>query len=295
MKKLHLSSLALAVLMCLGMLAACPAFLPRADASAPLEHPLNPWHGGLGQQVQNSAQYRPLAPYWTAEAGPSLYVLMYHDVVPEGMPCNPWTVTDTRLREDLQWLADNGWTTVLPGQLAAGDPIPEKAVMLTFDDGYRGNYELAYPLLQDFQAKAVISIVVSYVDGQNPDFLTWDMCREMSQSGLVEIGSHTYASHDASQRGIRRLDTETRDQYEARIFPDLQTSIDLIEEHVGVRPGFFAYPNGWAEPWAMYFIRSHFSVAATTRYGPSRLSAGLYDLNRYNVSMGIPLSDFLPA
>ena len=191
MKKLHLSSLALAVLMCLGMLAACPAFLPRADASAPLEHPLNPWHGGLGQQVQNSAQYRPLAPYWTAEAGPSLYVLMYHDVVPEGTPCNPWTVTDTRLREDLQWLADNGWTTVLPGQLAAGDPIPEKAVMLTFDDGYRGNYELAYPLLQDFQAKAVISIVVSYVDGQNPDFLTWDMCREMSQSGLVEIGSHT--------------------------------------------------------------------------------------------------------
>ena len=167
--------------------------------------------------------------------------------------------------------------------------------MLTFDDGYRGNYELAYPLLQDFQAKAVISIVVSYVDGQNPDFLTWDMCREMSQSGLVEIGSHTYASHDANQRGIRRLDTETRDQYEARVLPDLQTSIDLIEEHVGVRPGFFAYPNGWAEPWAMYFIRSHFSVAATTRYGPSRLSAGLYDLNRYNVSMGIPLSDFLPA
>ena len=295
MKKLHLSSLALAVLMCLGMLAACPAFLPRAEASAPTEQPVRPRHGRPSQQVQNSAQYRPLTPYGTTGTGPSLYVLMYHDVVPEGTPCNPWTVTDTRLREDLQWLADNGWTTVLPGQLAAGDPIPGKAVMLTFDDGYRGNYELAYPLLQDFQAKAVISIVVSYVDGQNPDFLTWDMCREMVQSGLVEIGSHTYASHNADQRGIKRLDTETRDQYEARVLPDLQASIDLIEEHVGVRPGFFAYPNGHTEPWAMDFIHSRFSVTATTCYGPSRLSAGLYDLNRYNVSMGIPLSDFLPA
>ena len=143
-------------------------------------------------------------------------VLMYHNIVPDGEDCNEMSITAGRLEEDLQWLADNGWTTVLPGQLAAGDPIPGKAVMLTFDDGYRGNYELAYPLLQDFQAKAVISIVVSYVDGQNPDFLTWDMCREMADSGLVEFGSHTYASHDEEEHGIKRRWGESREDYEAR-------------------------------------------------------------------------------
>ncbi len=224
-----------------------------------------------------------------------LYVLMYHHFVPEGKKCNNWMVTDSRFREDLQWLADQGWVTVLPGQLAAGEALPEKAVMLTFDDGYRSNYELAYPLLQEFQAKAVISIIVKNVDDQKSAFLTWDMCREMANSGLVEIGSHTYASHDENEYGIKRLQGESREEYEARIFPDLQSSIDLIEENLGGVPRFFAYPNGVKEAWAAGFIQKHFSLTAVTRHGFCDVSKGLYSLKRCNVSMGVPLSEILPS
>ena len=64
------------------------------------------------------------APY----SGEKLPVLMYHHVVEDGQECNDMTVTVSRLREDLQWLKDNGYTTILPRELAAGDPLPSKPV-----------------------------------------------------------------------------------------------------------------------------------------------------------------------
>lgn len=224
-----------------------------------------------------------------------LYVLMYHHIIPEGELYNNWMLTDVRLREDLEWMAGHGWTTVLPSQLAAGEPLPEKAVMLTFDDGYDSNYTLAYPLLREFQAKAAISIIVRYTDEQVPGFLTWDMCREMAQSGLVEIGSHTYACHDESEHGIKRRRGESREEYEARVLPDLQTSIDLIQANVGTAPLLFAYPNGVKESWAAGFIQDHFALTVTTRHGASDISKGLYSLKRCNVSMGVPVSQILPS
>lgn len=228
-------------------------------------------------------------------ANHELYVLMYHHFIPEGAPYNNWMLTDVRFREDLQWLADHGYTTVLPSELVAGTALPDKAVMLTLDDGYASNYQLAYPLLQEFQAKAVISIIVKYVQEGIPDFLTWDMCREMADSGLVEFGSHTYASHDGGLNGIKRFKGESREEYEARILPDLQASIDLMEANLGKAPQLFAYPNGIKESWAAGFIQDHFAITLITRHGKADISNGLYSLKRCNVSMKVPLSKILPS
>ena len=166
--------------------------------------------------------------------------------------------------------------------------------MLTFDDGYRSNYELIYPLLQEYQARAVISVIGGYIQAEDPLFLTWDMCHEMARSGLVEIGSHTYACHDDGEHGVKRHKGESREDYEARVLPDLQTSIDLIQEKVGTAPVFFAYPNGKTEEWARDFIRAHFAVTVTTRHGSADISGGLYELRRCNVSMKVPVGDILP-
>jgi len=220
---------------------------------------------------------------------------MYHSFVPDRTECNDWTLTGARFREDLQWLADNGYTTVLPSELAAGEPLPEKAVMLTFDDGYDNNYTIAYPLLQEFQAKAVISLIVNHQYHQDEKHLNWGMCKEMVRSGLVEIGSHTYNCHNNSPRGIQRMEGECQEDYEARVFADLQTSIDLIEENVGTPVQFFAYPHGQTEPWASDFLKEHFSVTVTTHHGSADISNGLYDMNRCNVSMDTPLSSILTA
>lgn len=231
------------------------------------------------------------------ESAPSdnhtLYILMYHHVVEDGQSCNTWTITTGRFREDLQWLRDNGYSWLLPSQLAEGVPLPEKAVLITFDDGYASNYHLAFPILKEFQAKAVISLITSRIEEQHPDFLTWDMCREMAASGLVEFGSHTYDAHREDPRGIKHISGESRSDYEARIFPDLQASIDQIQANLGTEVLFFAYPHGQKERWANDYFREHFAVTVTTRHGPADLSGGLYDLPRHNITVEHPVSEFL--
>lgn len=223
-----------------------------------------------------------------------LYILMYHDVVEgDGSGCNAWTITTDRLREDLQWMTDQGFTFYLPRELAQGTPLAEKSVMITFDDGYASNYTLAFPLLKEFGAKAVISPIVRNVQEGVPGYLTWDMCREMAASGLVEFGSHTYSLHGADDQGIRRLEGECQADYEARVLPDLQASIDLLTAELGQTLTFFAYPNGKTEAWASQFLADHFSMTVTTAHGPADLSGGLYDLPRHNVTVQNKASQWL--
>ena len=222
-----------------------------------------------------------------------LHVLMFHHVVEDGEECNNWTVTVSELRESLRWLSGHGYTTVLPSELANGDPLPQRAVLITFDDGYASNYLLALPVLEEFHAKAVVSVVTGYVDDQASGFLTWEMCRELVKSGLVEIGSHTHSCH-ISDQGVQRYPGESQAEYQERVFTDLQTSIDLIESNVGQKVVFFAYPHGLTDSWSDSFIKEHFAITVTTRYGPADISTGLYKLNRYGINKSAPVSIRLP-
>lgn len=217
--------------------------------------------------------------------GQALPILMYHDVVEDGQPCNTWTVTAGRFREDLQWLKDHGYTCILPRDLEKG-PLPKgKSVLITFDDGYESNYRLAFPILKEFGDKAVISLITKYVDEGAPDFLTWDMCREMEASGLVEFGSHTDNLHQDQPRGIHRVQGESREDYDRRVFPDLDASIQKLEKNLDAKVLFFAYPYGQKELWASDYLTEHFAMTVTTKYGRANLACGRYDLPRYTVSM----------
>lgn len=118
------------------------------------------------------------APPELERTGP-LPILMYHDVTDGPTSDNPMVVTTEKLEGDLCWLKENGYHTILPRELTAGEPLPEKPVMITFDDGYVSNYRLLFPLLQKYQMKAVICLIVSLTD-EDPEghgHLTWDMCR----------------------------------------------------------------------------------------------------------------------
>ena len=226
-----------------------------------------------------------------------LPVLMYHHVVPDGQACNDMTVTAGRLEQDLRWLAENGYETVLPRELAAGEPLPEKPVLITFDDGYRSNYDYAYPLLQKYRAKAAIAVMVFMPDNWAPGFLSWDMCREMTASGLVEIGSHGYAIHNLDGRmgnfaagqanGVQRRKGESDDDFYCRVLEDLRYSHQRIAMELGTAPSFFAYPFGKTDPDADAYLKSFFPVTVVT--GPGKyaadLSKGLWQLPRFTVTM----------
>ena len=287
-KTLHTTRLPLLFLACVLLWAGCAQDPPAAQEQLPSGPPSQ---APAPASSEISAPPPPLENLPTADVvshDGSIYILMYHHFVEDPAECNDVTTTTEHFRSDLQWLKDNGYTFLLPRDLAGCASLPEKGVMITIDDGYASCYYAAYPILQELEAKAVISLIVAGQESGDPGFLSWEMCREMAGSGLVEFGSHTYDCHRYDEEhgtyGIQRRPGESREDYEARVLPDLQTSIDAIEGELGQPVRFFAYPHGKTEPWAEDFLREHFAVTVTTRVAPADLSDGLYQLPRYNIN-----------
>ena len=185
-------------------------------------------------------------------------LLMYHGVHSNPKKAGDYVITPQALEEDLLYLQRQGCTTVVMSDLIAyvqqGTPLPEKPVMITFDDGYYNNYLNAYPLLQKYNMKAVLSIIVGETDKyseldenkENYSHVTWDMVNEMMESGLIEIQNHTYNLHKTGnpRRGAAQRKDETTEQYFAAVGADLQKAQDRIEEMTGWRPDTFTYPFG---------------------------------------------------
>lgn len=210
-------------------------------------------------------------------ASASLLVLSYHDirddVAIQGDP-DLYAVSTQNFTAHLDWLKGNGYTAVRLDDLIAAKrgerALPERAVLITLDDGLRSAYTRAFPLLQAYGFPAVVALVTDWIDlpagrnvdyGPRPftrdDFLTWDQLREMTASGLIELASHSHDLHHgvlANPQGNQipaavtrifdptRQHYETQDEYRARIRNDLATSADAIERRTGKRPRSVIWP-----------------------------------------------------
>ena len=229
-------------------------------------------------------------------------VLMYHHMVPEGQDCNAMTITPGKFRADLDIILAKGYTPVLPGELAAGAPLPEKPILITFDDGYRSNYDLVYPILREYGVKACISIIVLMPDLPTDNFCTWEQLREMTDSGLVEVGSHSYRLHNLGEdkgnyekdgtNGVERRPGESDGDFQARVLDDIQKSHDRIAAELG-SVTCFAYPFGCTDPDAKALADALFPVSLMTVPQCADLAKGLHDLPRYAVHMETNLADLL--
>lgn len=231
-----------------------------------------------------------------------LPVLMYHHMVPEGQECNAMTVTPEKFRRDLETTLEKGYTPVLPRELASGEPLPEKPILITFDDGYRSNYRLVYPILQEYGVKACISIIVLMPDLPTDNFCVWSELREMTDSGLVEIGSHSYRLHNLGEdkgnyekdgaNGVERRGGESDAEFQTRVLDDIQLSHDRIAEELG-SVTCFAYPFGCSDPDAKALVDELFPVTLMTVPRCADLAKGLHDLPRYTVTMQTDLAKLL--
>lgn len=229
-------------------------------------------------------------------------VLMYHHMVPEGQDCNAMTITPGKFRADLDIILAKGYTPVLPGELAEGAPLPEKPILITFDDGYRSNYDLVYPILREYGVKACISIIVLMPDLPTDNFCTWEQLREMTDSGLVEVGSHSYRLHNLGEdkgnyekdgtNGVERRPGESDGDFQARVLDDIQKSHDRIAAELG-SVTCFAYPFGCTDPDAKALVDALFPVSLMTVPQCADLARGLHDLPRYAVHMETNLADLL--
>lgn len=193
-----------------------------------------------------------------SEKNVSVPVLMYHQFSEKEERYSQWCMSPSELRADLEYLRENGYTTILPSELVAAlngeQELPEKPVILTFDDGHETMYTTVLPLLEEYDMKAVANVVGSSCDlysGQEDhtlDYscLTWDEVGALHASGRVEIGNHSYDLHDnTARKGIRILPGEDVESYREMLTQDTFLCQQKIEAATGVRPTVYAYPFGY--------------------------------------------------
>ncbi len=186
----------------------------------------------------------------------TVVILMYHSLLKDPARHGKYVVSPDLFESDLKYLKERGYSFVGIQELIdfvySGAPLPKKSVVITFDDGYYNNYLYAYPLLEKYDAKIVISVIGKYTDlydGEKPNayysHVTWDMINEMLASGRVEIGNHTYSMHtNGERRGSKKIKGETDEHYSKILTEDIGKLQAEMFEHTGTYPSVYTYPFG---------------------------------------------------
>ena len=166
-------------------------------------------------------------------------VLMYHrisDLTPQEAKSplmRDLTVSPAHFEEQVKYLVDNGFTCLLASTVETAlrehRPLPEKAIAITLDDGYRDNFDCAYPILRKYNVPATIFLVTSTVDTEG--HLTWDNVHTM-RPHPVGYGSHTVHHLDLPTLPTDQMDYELRE------------SKRVLESRLLERITAIAYPSG---------------------------------------------------
>ena len=249
---------------------------------------------------------RALAAPEQKQEGVFLPVIMYHSIT-EGN--GTYQVSPAMLELDLQYLLAQGYETVSAEQLIAytqgHGALPEKPVLLTFDDGFYNNLSAALPLLERYDMCAVVSVVGAYTDilaEHDPgvpaySYLTWENIKALTASGRVELGNHTYDLHSNTERaGCSILLGEDPDAYAAMLRTDLSRLQSRAKEKTGITPAVFAYPYGFICRESVPVLQElGFQVTLTCREAPNYIThdpACLYGLGRYHRDPSEPRESF---
>lgn len=163
-------------------------------------------------------------------------VIMYHDVLPEKKVF--FDVTPAEFEADLKLIRAEGATPIslnqLVNHLATGMPLPNKPILLSFDDGYEGHYKYVYPLLKQYGYPATFGIYTAKVGRKlGRSSIRWDHLQEMAADPLITIASHTITHPD----DLRELpDHELRQE--------IVESKRILETKLGISIDHFIYPVG---------------------------------------------------
>lgn len=233
-------------------------------------------------------EQRPASPFGQPWPRNHVLVLAYHDVQDNDADQTFITVRTPHLVQHLAWLRENGYQAVSVDQILqarnGGPDLPEKAVLLTFDDGYTSFSTRVLPLLQAYRWPAVLAVVGAWADGPpgkpidfggkqvtRDHFLEWAAIREIAESGLVELASHSDNLHygvPANPQGNTQPAAATRvynaltgtyetdDAYALRIRNDAASISRKLQRISGRRPRVWVWPYGEANGQAIKELRN---------------------------------------
>jgi peptidoglycan/xylan/chitin deacetylase (PgdA/CDA1 family) len=206
-------------------------------------------------------------------------ILMYHYIRVAPNPADrigvDLSVAPEMFVAQMDYLQREGYQTVTLAQLRRAirgeEGLPPRPVVLTFDDGYEDFYHVAWPVLREHGFSSTLFVVTGLV-GQ-PGYVTRAMVRELSDSGLVEIGSHTVSHPDLTTVSPDRLQREVR------------LSKRHLEEWTEQPVTSFCYPAGRSHAGVVAAVRAAgYDVAVTTRSGSDHAAATALEWQRQRLS-----------
>ena len=201
---------------------------------------------GCGLLSQKTEPPSPTAPVKEVKmVHPSgIPVLMYHKIGDD--KDNDAVIREDLFREQMKFLKDNGYNPLTMDQLydyvVNGAAVPEKPVVLTFDDGYADTYSIVYPIMKEYGFAATVFINPGDVGTR----LTWDQIREMHKNGIT-ISNHGFQHIEMGQLS------------EAKQIENITKAQEALAKEVGIKDNpWFCYPYG---------DKNEFTDAATKKAG----------------------------
>ena len=185
-------------------------------------------------------------------------VLYYHEVVPAGQGYTYQKIEQEKFASQMRWLKEHGYETLTFSQLS--EPLPEKPVIITFDDGFRSVYTYAAPILEACGFRAVLFLAPKYIDQNHSYYLTWEQVRELIGRGMVEAGAHTYSHIDV------------RSVSDAQLQEEIEACDNSIYSNLGIRPRAFCFPYGTFRRSAVKTLRrSGYWYLVASFFGRTRI------------------------
>ncbi|MBI4683460.1 MAG: poly-beta-1,6-N-acetyl-D-glucosamine N-deacetylase PgaB [Nitrospirae bacterium] len=195
-------------------------------------------------------------------------VLCYHAVPLKALPGDTFSIPQQKFVEQMEYLRTHGYHPVSFDDILMARKgeraLPEKAVLLTFDDGYISYRDFVVPVLEELGYPSLLAIVGNFIEHASPEglpepLMNWKQIREVSSRKLVEVVSHSYDLHKgvkynpqgneaaAATAVAYNPDTktyETEEEYSARLEADFIAQKNLFKERLGFAPRAMVWPYG---------------------------------------------------
>ncbi len=206
-------------------------------------------------------------------------ILTYHSIDDSGSVIS---TSREKFQQQMQYLSDKSFQIISLKDILTcikeKQPFPEKAVAITFDDGFKSNYEVAFPILKKFGYTATIFMVSGRCGYNNKwlgqldeipvmDLLEWDEITEMSDYG-IEFGAHTLGHPHLPQLTLKEAKKE------------IIESKTLLEKHTGNDVIFFDYPYGEESEEIKKIVKDEFQCAFSTDMEFTTLQSDIYSMTR---------------
>ncbi|MFI9764292.1 polysaccharide deacetylase family protein [Streptomyces sp. NPDC051963] len=218
-------------------------------------------------------------------------ILMYHAVSAEPSDATrALSVTPEAFAEQMAVLADLGLTPVCTAELAErwrfGGPLPDRPVLVTFDDGYEGVHRHALPVLAKHSFAATVFVTTGWLRGPHnmggelDTMLDWDQVRDLASAG-VEIGGHSHTHPQLDQLPDGHLRQE------------LILCKEIVQDELGSVPASFAYPYGYSSRRVREAVQeTGYGQALAVNNGLARRRQGPYALTRLTVRRSTGIDEF---